>query len=322
MAVAAAGATLAVSGSPATAGTRTDAYIRDVPGDVGNEPDTATPGPYYESPDIKICNTAVPCAYDQMPTPGGTSYVFVNLNVPGPHGSGASTGTLWVYHTVPGSAPWPGNWALVNHVSLTAYPDVTQATVPWPNVPSTLGGHFCLMAVWVSSTDPMAATPTPPYTSSVNYAIANNNVAQHNVTRFSLGGRVAQLPFGMGNAVSTRSLNDLALSEPEGDFVADGGTLTADLGDLFQGWQEAGGRGFGIRPIGGTSVQILDPANARIIGLPVDPGTRPVVMLSFSMSRPSSNEYAINVDEQGPAEASDGPTDLGGVRYQFTVDQG
>jgi hypothetical protein len=297
--------------SPAT---RTDVFIRDVVGDTGIEPDPTTAS-ILSSPDIRSCNSAIMCASDQTPIVGGTSYVFVNLNNPGPYGTGASSGTLYVYYTTIGTAAhWPVDWTPIGSVAVTAAAGVTTVTVPWLSVPAA--GHFCLLARWVSGTDPMVFEGTD---SQLN-AKTNNNVAWHNIASGGIfwGGHPIAFPLTIGNVTTTRTLNDLIFTEPAGHFETVG-TITLDLGPLYAGWVQGGAKGTGIERTTGTSVVLVNPANARISGLSVDPNTKPETTLSFAATRQVTGQYVLDVSQEGPDVAGGSPTGLGGAEYYVTV---
>jgi hypothetical protein len=299
--------------APAASG-RTDVFIRDVVGDTGIEPDPTTAS-ILSSPDIRSCNTAIMCAADQAPIVGGTSYVFVNLNNPGPYGSGVSSGTLYVYYTTIGTAAnWPADWTPIGAVAVTSYPGVTTVTVPWVGVPSA--GHFCLLARWVSGTDPMVFEG--PNT-QLN-AKTNNNIAWHNIATGGIfwGGHPVVFPLTIGNVTTTRTLNDLVFTEPAGHFETVG-TITLDLGPLYAGWVQGGAKGTGISRTGGTSVILTDPANARISGLAVDPGTKPQTTLTFASTQQVTGQYVLDVSQQGPGVTGGPMVDLGGAEYYVTV---
>ncbi|MEO3779296.1 hypothetical protein ABGB16_21115 [Micromonospora sp. B11E3] len=93
--------------------TRTDVYPRDIPSDIGLEPHGAIYSSFFNSPDVKICPTAVECASHTNPVIGSTSYIFANLRNNGPYGSGTDSGTLKAYYTTSGGAAIAANTAAV-----------------------------------------------------------------------------------------------------------------------------------------------------------------------------------------------------------------
>ncbi|MEH1017946.1 hypothetical protein V6U90_33430 [Micromonospora sp. CPCC 206060] len=150
-----------------------DVYIMDYVGDTGLEPNT--PGvPYWNSPDVKVCPTTVPCATGVSAPAYTTSYIFVTLRNPGPYGSGTDVGTLRLYFTYAGgSAVWPADWTPLNSAIVTVPPGVTTVLLPW----TTSGpGLVSTLYRWVSPDDPMLYEGTNAYQN----AQFNNNVAWKN----------------------------------------------------------------------------------------------------------------------------------------------
>ncbi|MBB5827870.1 hypothetical protein [Micromonospora carbonacea] len=164
----AAGATSAAK--PARSMTVTDVWMRDTVSDVGIQPHLTNP--LWASPDIKVCPTTVECATSTFPVAGSTSYIFVKLRNPGPYGSGTDSGTLRFYRTTPGGGlSWPLDWVPVTSRVLIVPPGVTTVRAEWPAVPGP--GHFSLLAIWDSLTDPLPFMSTDIGT-NVRY---NNNIA-------------------------------------------------------------------------------------------------------------------------------------------------
>ncbi|MDG4818185.1 hypothetical protein O7628_22100 [Micromonospora sp. WMMD956] len=151
--------------------TVTDTWMRDTVSDVGLQPHSTDP--IWASPDIKVCPTTVECATSMFPVvAGSTSYIFVKLRNPGPYGSGIDSGTLRFYRTSPGgSLSWPLGWVPVTSRVLIVPAGVTTVRVEWPAVPGP--GHFSLLAVWDSLTDPLLVMTTD-IAINVRY---NNNIA-------------------------------------------------------------------------------------------------------------------------------------------------
>jgi len=300
--------------TPATAAGRTDAYTMDASDDAGYEPSLSVL-PIWASPDIKVCWTAVPCATSQNPIVGATNYVFITLRNPGPYGSGPSTGVMHVYWTNPsGATVWPTDWTEIGNQAVTAYPGITTITIPWTAVPGP--GHFCLYTRWVSPTDPM----TSEGPNSQANTVANNNISWRNVDTVNPGGDngggIRQ--FYLGNVVGVPAMNDLGFNVAGAPFT--NGTLTVDLGQtLFSRWQQTGEKGTAVKPIGGTTVAILDPTRARISGLLVNPGERPMITLNFGETAPLQGRSAVSIVQYGPATAkATTQTALGGVEYDVT----
>ncbi|WP_026316042.1 vWA domain-containing protein [Actinokineospora enzanensis] len=283
---------------------RTDVFIRDHAADTGVEPHGLNP--IWTSPDIAVCPTTTPCA-GTNPVVGGTSYIHVKLNNPGPNGSGTATGNLMLYYTAQGGAAiWPTHWTHINTaVNVTVPAGTTNVVVPWNGVPGP--GHFCLLARWVSATDPMTFAEGP---NTLNNTRNNNNIAWRNVDTVRLvPGKPDTRPFTLANP-NPRAVTNLVFTAPEAPFT---GKLVVDLGpELAARWKESGQRGVGVRPVGETQVQIVDPKQAQIMGLVIDPKERFETKLEFTATDQSRAVLRVNqTDEKGE--------DLGGVEFRVTT---
>ncbi|TCB98527.1 hypothetical protein E0H26_09160 [Micromonospora zingiberis] len=313
LAASAAAAPIGQGTDRAAAAARTDAYIKDVADDVGDQPHSFNP--LWASPDIKVCPTAVECAVSQNPIVGATNYVFVKLRNPGPYGTGTSTGVLHLYRTTPGGgAVWPTHWTQIGAVSVVAAAGVTTVTIPWTGVPGP--GHFCLLARWVSDSDPMTFEG-PDISTNTRY---NNNIAWRNVDSVQLtaGGGPVVRPFAIGNSLTVPSTNEVlfAAAEPLQEI---GARVVVDLGPvLFERWRAGGGVGTGVRPIGRTQVEIVEPKWASLGNLRLNPGERLEFSLQFSAERASNRLWPFKVIQFGPDTSGTKVADLGGVQYQIS----
>jgi hypothetical protein len=291
-----------------------DVFIRDIVGDGGAEPDPLSP--IWHSPDIWVCNLALPlCAAPGVnPIVSQTNFVRVRLNNTGP---GAVSGTVATNYTQMGAAAiWPNDWnilpngAFIGAAGVTVPPGLGSAivTIPWTAVPGP--GHFCLLARFLSAADPMTFPLVP---NTVLDTINNNNVAWHNVDTVQLaGGQPATRPFMITNATDNVVRANLVITAPTGPFIGPG-KLTIDLGPaLGQMWLAEGAPGIGVRSEGGTVVQILDPKQAVIEGLPIQPGDRFPTTLTFVAGAPVNTTVLVDeTDSQG--------ADLGGVAYTVST---
>ncbi|MGC4808303.1 hypothetical protein [Micromonospora sp. DT233] len=295
------------------ANARTDAYIRDIATDTGLEPHGAIYSSFFNSPDVKICPTAVECATSISPTVGSTVHIFGKLRVPGPYGSGISAGTLKAYYTTSGGAAvWPTHWTPIGSKPVVAAPGVTTASIEWPVVPTI--GHFCLLLRWESPTDPMLFEGSA---TSINTQY-NNNIAWKNANTVPAGPNVgpAVRPYALANPLAAPARYDLAF-RPLGEPLP-GANIVVDLGpELFERWRAAGGQGEGIRVVGRSAVQIVDPAKAQIKALLINPDERPVLSISFSTSQELQRPYQLQVVQVGPVNDDGRKYDVGGVDYTF-----
>lgn len=296
-----------------------DVWMKDHDSDTGIAPHTIEP--IYWSPDIKVCNGPLECATSQNPIVGTTNWVFVNLRYPGPGGgSTPTTGTLHLYRTSPGGgSAWPGGWTLIGTATTSVPVGGTTVRITWNGVPGP--GHFCLLARWVSDDDPMAPEGPVTTTNTRN----SNNIAWRNVDSVFLqpdGDRDVR-PFNIGNALATTTQNDILFTQHGGGaFREVGGQVVVDLGqELFDRWRRGGAAGTNVRHVGGTELEILDPARASISNLTLGPREQFSFRIFFSARALSTNRepFLLNVAQFGPDGTNNRRTDLGGVLYQVTV---
>jgi hypothetical protein len=281
-----------------------DVYIRDTTSDVGNEPSGSLP--VWESPDIWVCHTTAPCS-GVDPVVGSVNTINVRLNNVGAY---SVAGDVNLYYTAMGaSALWPSGWVTIGTLgNVSVPPGGLTVQVPWYSVPGP--GHFCLLARFVSTVDPMTFPEGPDtLTNTVN----NNNIAWHNVDTVALNtGKPSVLPFTLTDTTEGAESTDLVFTAPKGPFVGPG-RLTVDLGQtLAQRWKASGQQGVGVSQLDGTQVQILDPKNAQIQGLTVQPGESLQTQLTFVANSPVT--AAVQVDETDRQHK-----DLGGVEYDLST---
>jgi hypothetical protein len=287
-------------------------YMRDYPGDTGATPSNPPGGVFWSSPDIVVCPNPAPCASDVPVTPGTTYYLDITLRDPG----ATVTGQLSVLVTQSSGA---STWASPPWTSFATVPDtlttgVHTLVVPW-TAPGSIspGQHFCLAAVWTSPTDLL--TNFPDIGSQVRY---NRNMVQHNVVMAGLvvGVHIPVLvdlrdPYPHPD---TAGIMFVPLSQTS-PFIGPG-TVVIDLGaSLTQRWIAGGAQGTGIKRVGQTQVQIVDPKQAQIYGLPLDPGddfqlSMDVVAGSAAVGNQYTTEL-VQTDAQGNID--------GGVEYRFAV---
>ncbi|HEY0636284.1 MAG TPA: hypothetical protein VGD67_01435 [Pseudonocardiaceae bacterium] len=297
----------------------TDVYIRDYVGDVGVEPHGNS---VWTSPDIKVCHTPVECPTSLNPEVGSTNYIFVKLNNPGPYGSGDDVGSLDVYRSTPGGGTaWINDWTSIGGALGVSVPagGTTTVMIPWDGVPGP--GHFCLLARWESESDPMTYAEGP---NTVLNTQRNNNLAWRNVDSVDLFyGKPEVRPYAIGNPGREWIRTDLAFTDVKGGFMAAGGRLTIDLGEeVYRLWREGGGEATGVKQIGETTFEIADLRRARFYGILLEPGTRPVTQLEFSVGRELiKSRHVIRVNQFAPLEEQGGRelVDVGGVEYRVTI---
>ncbi|MFC3897893.1 hypothetical protein ACFOWZ_41055 [Lentzea rhizosphaerae] len=282
-----------------------DVYMRDNFGDVGNEPST---GSIYTSPDIKVCWTPVPCAVSQNPRAGLTNYVFVTLRRK-PGGIGNVDGNLVLYRSnLGGGTAWPGGWTYIGNAGASVPVGGSTVMITWPgwNVPGP--AHFCLLARWVSpNVDPMTFAEVA--NTQLN-AQRNNNIAWRNVNSvrvFPL--RPYWVSYTIGNPNPFDGRQSLILEQPERQFA---GRVTIDLGqELAARWRAAGQKGTGLKQVGETQFQIVEPKFARLDGLALKGEERIEIGLTFETDV-EAEPAVLQVRQVDEREG-----DLGGAEYRI-----
>ncbi|MEV0680864.1 vWA domain-containing protein [Actinosynnema sp. NPDC050436] len=294
---------------------RSDVFIKDQPVDTGTEPNMNTP--FWNSPDIKVCPGLADCGPGIQPVVGQANYVHVRLNNPGPNATANGFGTLKVYRTAPGgSTNWDpvtnGDWIYVGEQTLSVpVGGVTVAKVLWNPVPGP--GHFCLLARWVSASDPMT------FAEGSNTALntqRNNNIAWRNYQTVRATTKVpGKSWFNVGNATERPIRTDLVITSPERPLVGSGRVLI-DLGPrLVELWRSTGAKAEGVKQVGETQFEIADPKRAAFLGIPVKPGERHSTELTF-VAGEQQGQFVQHVVQLNEGQ------DIGGVGYGITVDRG
>lgn len=293
-----------------------DVRTRDNATDAGAEPHTA--GDIWNSPDIRLC-TALNCSADQDPDFGNPAYLYVTLTNGPP--AQATSGTLFVYYTAfGGAAQWSpagtgnvfGDWTLINtggtSVSLPAGQVSTVVQIPWNTVPAP--GHYCLLTRWVSSQDPVAFPEGPQTTTNVRN---NNNISWKNFNVVNVLKKMSETSEYVVRNVDSRRRNvDLGFSS-EGQVVADGGSVTVRLGELFARWQKAGAKGRNVT-VQEPGLVRLTGTPAAILGIPMGAGEAAALEITAGAREPvphpgTSRRYEIAVTQSVGGEV------LGGATY-------
>ncbi|RKT52230.1 vWA domain-containing protein [Saccharothrix australiensis] len=291
---------------------RTDVFIRDQAADNGVEPNGNTP--FWNSPDIKVCPGLADCGPGIQPVVNALNYIHVRLNNPGPYANADASGTLKVYRTTPGgSTNWHpvtnGDWTFIGEQSLSVPTGgTTVAKIPWNPVPGP--GHFCLLARWVSASDPMGYPETSDTALNTQ---RNNNIAWRNFQTIRVKPHgPGKSWFAVGNATERPIKTDLLITSPQRPLVGTGRVII-DLGPrLFELWRSTGAQSEGVRQVGETQVEVADPKRAVLRGLPINPGERFTTELTF-VGGAEPGDFVQHI-----VQLSEGH-DIGGVGYNITV---
>ncbi|MFP2911455.1 M36 family metallopeptidase, partial [Pyxidicoccus sp. 3LFB2] len=313
--------TAVTNGFNVPASCKTDVWGKDKPWDTGNQPDAATAGNVmWESEDIWV-RTNTTAGPHQNPEFGQTNYVHVtvrnrsttvaahNVKVK-VHGTAAATSTSW-----------QSQWLDIGEATVTYLAPGASAVVRIPWSPPFVG-HYCLMSRLITPQDPIHFTETvdPNFNTRLS-----NNIIWRNTNVVNL------LPFGF---VDVRFILRNVLREPrlynvrfrELDTVAgqvpflSRGRVTLDLGpELTQVWRAAGGRAVGVKQVGETQFEVVDPAQA-FFAIPLQAEQEFEVKMTFTDNKPAQDpngeyvEYNFGVVQEDPQAADKNPA-VGGVSY-------
>jgi hypothetical protein len=249
-------------------------WMRDTWDDTGQEPDPNTVGQaMWKSPYIWVRNSQDTSLLNehqhQNPdTALGSSWVYVKLH----NGGSATNGTLEVYWANASTGlSWPANWNLLGSSSVGAFAasSTTIVEVPWTSLPGE--GHFCLVARWVSPSDPMAVPEGTDIGANVRN---NNNIVWRNVNILGGGGDQA-----MDATFIVRNVNEgpialfvgPAAEEVNGSFFLFGnGTITLD-DVLLEAWRKGGSQGQGFRLLNERDLLVTDPAGLILTNIDLPP---------------------------------------------------
>jgi hypothetical protein len=170
-----------------------DVWMKDTWSDTGQEPDPAQAAlPMWESPYIWVQNTQDTQLIHQHehmnPIKDQQNFIYVKIH----NGGAATSGNLEVrVASASVGLTWPADWTLISSVPVASFAAHSTRIIEVPWTP-TVEGHHCLIARWVSGSDPM----TTPEGSNIEVNVrGNNNIVWHNVNVVKLGGD------SMGDAV-------------------------------------------------------------------------------------------------------------------------
>jgi len=149
-------------------------WMKDTWNDTGKEPDPNTAGEdMWKSPYIWVRQSQdtnfVHQHEHQNAESGSTNWVYVKLHN---GGTSSASGNLEVYYAnATASLTWPSGWTVIGSVAVTGLTAKSTRVVEqqWTGLPGK--GHYCLLARWVSSADPMAVAEG----SDIGANVRNNN---------------------------------------------------------------------------------------------------------------------------------------------------
>lgn len=300
-------------------------WMKDTWNDSGAEPDPLTASEdMWKSPYIWIRNTQdtnlVNQHQHQNPEAGSTNWVYVKIH----NGFNSTTsGNLELYFANASSAlSWPANWTLLTSIPVSSFAAHSTRIVQaqWNNTPGP--GHFCIVARWVSASDPM----TTPETTDINANVrANNNIVWRNLNIVDLAPDASgDADFIVRNVTKERLITSLAIRPPRNEqknsFTRSGLVIVRLDEALMKAWRRGGARGRGFK-LDGRDIIVTDPSGATLEDIVLNPNAIGYVKLTFKrLANTPKQEFLIDA-VQLAAGRSRYHKVIGGVSYEIHTDR-
>lgn len=297
-----------------------DVWMKDRWEDTGLEPDPATAGmEMYVSPYIWIRHAQDPTFLAQHehenPLFGSTNWIYTKLH----NGAGSvQSGNLELYIADASiSLTWPGGWSLVATVPANLPANATSILEQsWSSVPNPASGssHYCMIARWVSATDPM----TTPETSDINANVrGNNNIVWRNLNVVDADGdsHVAMNVEGQRKSKRSRIVFEDQTKFPRPKFTDTGAVYVSIDEKLLSYWKSGGEKLSGMTRVDGTTFRLSD-SKAYLDEILLPPDYRGLIKVYFEKSpNTTASKYYFAV--QHYLLDTGIPVLLGGVDYEI-----
>ncbi len=289
-------------------------WMKDTWEDTGVEPDPLTAGQdMWQSPYIWVRNTQdtnlVHQHQHEDPEAGQVNWAYVKLH----NGSSSpASGTVEIYVTNAITTLTWGLWTLVDTVPVSGMPAFSSKVVEGSWTPP-LSGHYCMVARWVSTADPMTYTET----TDINYNTRqNNNIIWRNLNIVNFFDQwFVEAELSVSSASSGRfNLQIQPFNLATNRSFIQHGEVTVNLGpELAQLWRDGGSRGRGFRATERGELMLIDPDGAVLENIELDPKFVGKMTLTFTRTKDTPRERFFlavrQVDEKGIA--------VGGVSYEI-----
>lgn len=304
-------------------------WMKDTWNDTGAEPDPLTASEdMWKSPYIWVRETQDTSLTHQHehenPEFGSTNWVYVKLH------NGFNTTTngnleLW-YANASVSLSWPSAWTQITSIPVNSFAAHSTRIVEaqWNNLPGT--GHYCMIARWVSTSDPMATPETTDINANVR---ANNNIVWRNLNIVNLDADSSQdVSFVVRGVGTGRAATSLVIRSPknemENSFIRHGQVTVRFDERLMRAWRQGGSRGKGYR-IKGQSFIITDPAGAVFENIMTNPELVGYVKLTFRKLPTTPKQLFVidTIQTRSQREPNGAVTRyvIGGVSYEIHTDK-
>jgi hypothetical protein len=304
---------------------RNDVWMKDTWSDTGLEPDPAQAAlAMWESPYIWVQNAqdiqSIHQHEHQDPIKDQPNFIYVKIH----NGGAATSGNLEVrIANASVGLSWPTDWTVVSSVPVGTFAAHTTQIIEVPWTP-TAEGHYCLIARWISASDPMTTAETSDIDANVR---GNNNIVWHNVNIVKLGGDAeadASFLVQTADRVVTTSLTvrpappRRRVSPPMPTFL-DFGQVRLKLDEkLMAAWRHNNFAGTGFKR-SGNIVTVTDKKGATLNFGKLDAKFKARAGIDFIRPKAGKfprDEFLVQVI-QGKDAAPTKP--VGGVSYQVST---
>lgn len=293
------------------------AWMMDTEQDTGLEPDPATASQdMWKSKAIWVRNKDDGGGDHQNPEYGQENFVHARLlrEVTEREEPIAGEVEFYVANASTGLS-WQSQWTLVGSVPVLSFPPTASELIvkaPWKPEGT---GHYCMVARWVSPEDmPHADNPDID-----RYTRDNNNVVWRNLNVIDLAANEKSLATLIVRNVDEGNKGvHLAFRLPRKEgalpFVGKQGRVFIRLHEkLFHRWQEMGAKSEGLELVEETLLEVVDPQNAVLFGIPMELGEEFPVEIEFqrfeSVEPGVFHFDAVQLQEEGK--------ETGGVGYEI-----
>ena len=302
---------------------RTDVWMKDTWSDTGAEPDpNQSSQSMWESPYIWVRNSADPNRVyqheHQNPQRDQAQFIYVKIH----NGGDATSGTLEVHGARAATAlSWQDDWPMLASIP-TSIPAHASTIVEAPWTPDA-DGHYCLLARWVSVSDPMTTPEGPGVSANVR---ANNNLIWRNVNIVDLVSSTnSTAEFIVRNVTDQATQFRLSVrpdTRHRGSFV-DVGRITLTLPrDLLKYWSKNRYAGSGFRLLRGSrNLEITDPRGAVLDRIRLPPRFEATVRIKFERPATGFPRGQNELDVVQSVSDRDGTGDVGGVTYDIRTNR-
>lgn len=303
---------------------RDDVWMKDTWQDSGDEPDLKQAGkPMWKSPYIWVRNEQDPDAgrrfqhQHQNPIilPNQKNWAYVKI-----HNGGFTTSGELELRFAPASTGlvWDGLWPTIGAktISLPAN-STTIVEFPWEGLPGP--GHYCLVARWLSSDDPMTMPEGPSIEPNVRN---NNNIVWRNLNIIDLTEPAMVSTFvtiANPNDAPMRARIDFRFSPSGTNPLRGFGEMVVELDPVLKSiWSKGGSKSQGLK-LGPKEAQVDTVKGASLFDLNLPPQFMGKITLKLKRSGQETGVYQMDIVQS--QQTGDKTQIVGGVSYEIHTEK-